>query len=88
MMECFSLSDILALKGQLGYQRLDSPMVIYTSGRHMTDQEHIGQTYSNKPGILYKQHSPRCGAAECDVPSGAILFAKRNSTAKLKKKKM
>ena len=25
-----------------------------------------------------KQYSARCDAAECDVPSGAILFAKRN----------
>ena len=25
-----------------------------------------------------KQHSPRCDAAECGVPSGAILFAWRN----------
>ena len=25
-----------------------------------------------------KQYSPRCDAAKCDVPSGALLFAQRN----------
>ena len=30
---------------------------------------------SFKPGVLFKQNSPRCDAAERGVPSGAILFA-------------
>ena len=29
-----------------------------------------------------KQYSPRCDAAECGVPSGAILFAQRNFVEK------
>ena len=33
---------------------------------------------SYKPGDIGKQNSLRCDAAECGVPSGAILFAQRN----------
>ena len=32
-----------------------------------------------------KHHSPRCDAAECGVPSGAILFAQRNFIENLNK---
>ena len=31
-----------------------------------------------KPGVVGKQHSPRCDASERGVPSGAILFAQIN----------
>ena len=34
-----------------------------------------------------KQHSPRCDVAERGVPSGAIMFAQRNFTEKMRKKK-
>ena len=33
-----------------------------------------------------KQHSPRCDAAECGVPSGVILFAQKNFIQKWDKK--
>ena len=43
--------------------------------RHLSSLTHLSLAF-----LLWdigKQNSPRCDAAECGVPSGAILFAER-----------
>ena len=55
------------------------------SGERLQDHWSSGLSLVSLLWDIGKQYSPRCDAAECGVPSGAILFAERIFIEKLNK---